>query len=63
MAKKKRTIVGSPITPSMLVELDAVTKFSPAPGNFNPAGNWTHSYRIWTCHGYRESWIPRKRQR
>ena len=55
MAKKKRTIVGSPITPSMLVELDAITKHSPAPGDFSPAGNWMHSYRIWTCHGYRES--------
>ena len=55
MAKKKRTIVGSPITPSMLVELDAVTKLSPAHGDFSPAGNWVHSYRIWTCHGYRES--------
>ena len=55
MAKQKRTIVGSPITPSMLVELDAITKLSPTPGNFSPAGNWMHSYRIWTCHGYRES--------
>ena len=55
MAKKKRTIVGSPLTPSMLVELDAITKLSPASGDFNPAGNWIHSYRIWTCHGYRES--------
>ena len=55
MAKQKRTIIGSPITPSMLVELDAITKFSPAPGDFSPAGNWKHSYRIWTCHGYRES--------
>ena len=55
MAKKKRTIVGSPITPSMLVDLDAITKLSPTPGNFKPAGNWAHSYRIWTCHGYRES--------
>jgi len=55
MAKQKRTIVGSPITPSMLVELDAFTKLPPAPGNFSPAGNWMHSYRIWTCHGYRES--------
>ena len=55
MAKKKRTIVGSPLTPSMLVELDAITKLSPAPGVFSPTGNWIHSYRIWTCHGYRES--------
>ncbi|MHC4207787.1 MAG: hypothetical protein ACYSTT_24295 [Planctomycetota bacterium] len=55
MAKKKRTIVGSPITPSMLVELDAITKLSPTPVNFNPTGNWINTYRIWTCHGYRES--------
>jgi hypothetical protein len=55
MAKQKRTIVGSPITPNMLVELDAITKLPPAPGNFSPSGNWMHSYRIWTCHGYRES--------
>jgi len=55
MAKKKRTIVGSPITPGMLVELDGSTKLLPAPGNFSPSGNWIHSYRIWTCHGYRES--------
>ena len=55
MAKQKRTIVGSPITPSMLMELDALTKLPPAPGNFSPSGNWMHSYRIWTCHGYRES--------
>ncbi len=55
MAKQKRTIIGSPITPSMLVKLDAIIKLSPAPRDFSPAGNWMHSYRIWTCHGYRES--------
>jgi len=55
MAKQKRTIVGSPITLSMLVELDAFTELLPATENFSPAGNWMHSYRIWTCHGYRES--------
>jgi hypothetical protein len=37
------------------VELDAITKLSPTPGNFNSAGNWINTYRIWTCHGYRES--------
>ena len=55
MAKQKRTIVGSPITPNTLVELDAVTKLLLTPGNFNPTGNWINTYRIWTCHGYRES--------
>jgi len=55
MAKQKRTIVGSPITPNMLVELDAISKLPPTHGNFNPVGNWTHHYRVWTCHGYRES--------
>jgi len=29
---------------------------SPLPvGPFDPAGPWTHTYRIWTCYGYRES--------
>jgi len=52
---KKRTIVGSPLTPSVLSELDAVDRFPSTPGDFDPAGNWVNAYRIWTCHGYRES--------
>ena len=57
MAKKKsqRTIVGSPLTPSLLKELGAVDKLPSTPKDFRPAGNWVNTYRIWTCHGYRES--------
>ena len=49
MAKKqtrKRTIVGSPLTPALLNELGGLPDKAP------PVSN---TYRIWTCHGYRES--------
>jgi hypothetical protein len=57
MAKvaKKRTIVGSPLTPGMLKELGAIRGFPPPSEDFAPDMNWEHAYRIWTCHGYRES--------
>ena len=52
---KKRTIVGSPLTPSLLKELGGIDRLPPTPADFKPDGNWVNSYRIWTCHGYRES--------
>ena len=55
MAKKQRTIVGSPLTPTLLKELDALNKLPFTPDDFKPDGNWVNTYRIWTCHGYRES--------
>ncbi|MHC4424804.1 MAG: hypothetical protein ACYSYV_01760 [Planctomycetota bacterium] len=55
MAKKQRTIVGSPLTPTLLKELGGVDKFPRTPDDFKPAGNWVNTYRIWTCHGYREN--------
>ncbi len=57
MAKKKRqrTIVGSPLTPTLLDELGALSNFPPSSEDFKPDGNWVNTYRIWTCHGYRES--------
>ena len=56
MAKKsKRTIVGSPLTPTLLNELSALRDFPPSSENFKPNGNWVNTYRIWTCHGYNES--------
>ena len=55
MTKKKRTIVGSPLTPVLLEELGALAEFPLSPEDFNPKGNWVNTYRIWTCHGYRES--------
>ena len=57
MAKKisKRTIVGSPLTPQLLHELKALGKIPQTPAHFKPDGNWVNTYRIWACHGYRES--------
>ncbi|MHC4533847.1 MAG: hypothetical protein ACYS6K_07840 [Planctomycetota bacterium] len=56
MAKKsKRTIVGSPLTPTLLDGLSAISDFPPSSENFKPDGNWVNTYRIWTCHGYNES--------
>jgi hypothetical protein len=56
MAKKsQRTIVGSPLTPTLLDELSALDNFRPLSEDFKPDGNWVNTYRIWTCHGYRES--------
>ncbi len=52
-SKKKRTIVGYPLTPDILGELGALGPISAT--HFSPAGNWTNVYRIWACHGYRES--------
>jgi len=52
---KKRTIVGENLTPTVLRELGGVDEFPQTPAGFRPDGNWTNNYRIWTCHGYRES--------
>jgi len=52
---KKQTIVGTPLTPKLLKELDAMDEFPSTPEDFKPSGNWVNTYRIWTCHGYRES--------
>ena len=55
MAKTKTTIVGSPLTPMLLKELGAVDTFPSTPKDFKPTQEWVNTYRIWTCHGYRES--------
>jgi hypothetical protein len=52
---KQRTIVGENLTPTLLRELGAVDRFPSTPADFKPDGNWTNKYRVWTCHGYRES--------
>jgi hypothetical protein len=58
MAKKRtptRMIVGSPLTPKMLKDLGAIEEFPPSQENFDPHGSFTNTYRIWTCHGFRET--------
>jgi len=51
----KRTIVGEPLTPSLLKELGAIESLPSTPAHFHPGREWVNSYRIWTCHGYREN--------
>ena len=55
MAKQKRTIVGENLTPTLLTKLGGLEEFPSTPADFKPDGNWVNRYRIWTCHGYRES--------
>ena len=55
MAKKNRTIVGSPLTPEMLFQLGAIPDLSSDQKPLKSDKKWTNRYRIWTCHGYRES--------
>lgn len=55
MANKKRTIVGSPLTPEMLFQLGEMPDYSPDEKSFDRTKEWINHYRIWTCHGYRES--------
>ena len=50
-----QTIVGSPLTPELLTELGAITGPVGCGQAFEPGGEWENTYRIWTCHGYRES--------
>ncbi len=55
LSPRVRTIVGAPISPAMLAALGDFGEIPPCPGDFDPRGNFEHTYRIWTCHGYRES--------
>jgi hypothetical protein len=55
MQSKKRRIVGSPLTPDMLLELGALDGMPARTDGFKPDGDWVNTYRIWTCHGYRKS--------
>ena len=50
-----RTPVKRPLCPSVLSAM-GVLKSLPLPDRaFDPSGNWSHTYRIWTCHGYLKS--------
>ena len=51
---KKRTIVGYPLVPDLLGDMNLLRGFPETPADFDPNGQWTNTYRIMTCHGYRE---------
>lgn len=54
-SKQSRTIVGSPLTPEMLDVTGGLVNFPPEYSDFDPDADWTNTYRIFTCHGYRKS--------
>lgn len=45
-------VVGEPLNLSVLDSIQALANWPPASERFSPDGNWVHTYRIWTCHGY-----------
>jgi len=51
MPPQKRRVLDTPLSPSVLEEINVVTSF-PTCGAFDPDGEWTHTYLVWTCHGY-----------
>ena len=55
MPSKNERIVGCPLTPAILAELGALNEIPASSDDFGPDGDWVNTYRVWTCHGYRES--------
>jgi len=53
--KKSRTIIGEPLTPSVVAAIGGTPHWPPPCDGFDPCGNWSAAWRIWTCHGYRNS--------
>ena len=47
-----RKMVGRPLSPAVLEEIQALNEFPPVSPGFNPAGSWTQVYRIWLNHGF-----------
>ena len=54
MAKKSgsRAVVGSALSPAMLLKMGVLGKIPLPDKDFRPDGNWVNIYRICTCHGY-----------
>ncbi len=48
----KTGTIGKPLSPKLLTEFDALGKLPDTDNNFNPKGDWEHSYRMWSCYGY-----------
>ncbi len=54
-SKQGRTVVGRPLTPDMLDVTGGLVNFPPVYSDFDPDADWTNTYRIFTCHGYRKT--------
>ena len=52
MPKPKREMVKHPLTPTRLSEMGVLDDTPLPAGPFEPEGNWSQSYRVWTCYGY-----------
>jgi len=50
-AKRDENIVGDRLTPETLQRIGGIPQFPPLAAGFRPDGAWTHSYRIFACHG------------
>lgn len=44
-------IVGSPLTPKLLQQMEAFTEFPDTP-DFEPNGDWVNFYKVWSSKGY-----------
>lgn len=51
MPPTDRTVLDYPITPETLERIDVMTTLPDGSG-FDPTGEWTHTYLVWTNHGY-----------
>ena len=49
--EKKRETVKVPLEPTIISKMGALEGTELPGGDFDPKGNWTHNYRIWTCYG------------
>lgn len=52
-AKPDPEMVKHPLTPTVLSEIGVLDETPLPSGPFDPTGDWTHTYRVWTCYGYR----------
>jgi hypothetical protein len=51
MPPNERRVLDTPITPECLDRIGVIESF-PDPSTFAPNGDWTHTYLVWTNHGY-----------
>ncbi len=51
MPPNERRVLDNPITPECLDRIGVIESF-PNASAFDPNGEWTHTYLVWTNHGY-----------
>lgn len=53
--ERESGILGVPLNPDVLRKIGVLKDFPPVPEAFRPDGDWTQSYRILACRGYRDT--------